>query len=99
MLNITNVVRMIICCCSVPEVRKRHAFKIYESVPESRLRNIVEENLGPWQHGFRRGKGTTDMTFVFRQLMEKHWEYDTPMYLAFLNLEKAFDRVPRKKGN
>ena len=26
--------------------------------------------------------------------MEKHWEYDTPMYLAFLDLEKAFDRVP-----
>ena len=81
MINITNVVRMIICYCSVPEVRKLHAFKIYESVPERRLRNIVEENLGPWQHGFRRGKGTTDMTFVFRQLMEKHWEYDTPMLI------------------
>ena len=36
------------------------------------------------------------MTFVLRQLMEKHWEYDMPMYLAFLDLEKAFDRVPRK---
>ena len=35
------------------------------------------------------------MTFVLRQLMEKHWEYDTPMYLAFLDLEKAFDQVPR----
>ena len=63
-----------------------HAFKIYESVLEKRLRNIVEEKLGPWQHGVRRGKGTTDMTFVLRQLMEKHWEYDTPMYLAFLYL-------------
>ena len=38
----------------------------------------------------------TDMTCVLRQLMEKHWEYDTPMYLAFLDLEKSFDRVPRK---
>ncbi len=37
----------------------------------------------------------TDMTFVLRQLMEKHCEYDTPMYLAFLDLEKAFGRVPR----
>ena len=48
-----------------------HACKIYESVLERRLRNIVEEKLGPWQHGIRRGKGTTDMTFVLRQLMEK----------------------------
>ena len=37
-----------------------------------------------------------DMTFVFKQLMEKHWEYDTPMYLVSLGPEKAFDRVPRK---
>ena len=58
---------------------------------ERRLRNIVEEKLGPWQHGIRRGRGTTDMTFVLRQLMEKHWEYDTPMYLAFLYLDNAFD--------
>ena len=36
------------------------------------------------------------MTFVLRQLMEKHWEYDTPMYLAFQDLDKAFDRVPHK---
>ena len=37
------------------------------------------------------------MTFVLTQLMEKHWEYDTPMYLAFLDIEKAFDRVSRKQ--
>ena len=73
-----------------------HAFKIYESVLEKRHRNIVEEKLGPWQHGFRRGKGTTDMTFVLRQLMEKRWEYDTPMYFALLDLERAFDQVPDK---
>ena len=39
------------------------------------------------------------MTFLLRQLMEKHWEYDTPMYLAFLDLEKAFDRVPVPRKN
>ncbi len=60
---------------------RNHAFKINESVLERRLlRNIVEEKLGPWQHGFRRGKETTVKTFVLSQFMEKHWEYDTPMY-------------------
>ena len=34
--------------------------------------------------------------FVLRQLMETLWEYDTPMYLARLHLENAFDRAPRK---
>ena len=28
--------------------------------------------------------------------MEKHWEYDTLMYLAFIYIEKAFARVSRK---
>ena len=30
-------------------------------------------------------------------ISEKSWEFATPRYLAFLDLEKAFDRVPRKK--
>ena len=59
---------------------------MYESVLERRLRNIVEEKLGHWQHGLRIVKGTTDMAFVPRQLMGKHWEYDTPMYVDFLDL-------------
>ena len=33
------------------------------------------------------GRGTTDAIFIVRQLQEKH--------LAFVDLEKAFDRVPR----
>ena len=43
-----------------------HACKLYESVLECRLRNIVEERLGPWQHGFRKGVGTTDMIWALR---------------------------------
>ncbi len=28
--------------------------------------------------------------------MEKCWEWDQPIYIAFVDLEKAFDRLPRK---
>ena len=75
-------------------------FSRCEYVLERRHGNIVQEKLGPWKHGFQRGKVTAYMTFVLTQLMEKHWEYARPMYLAFLDQEKAFDRVPRNKiGN
>ena len=30
---------------------------------------------------------------MLRHFMETHWEYDMPMYLSFLDLENAFDRV------
>ena len=32
-----------------------------------------------------------------KMILEKTWEYNDRTYLAFLDLKKAFDRVPRKK--
>ena len=73
-----------------------HACKLYESVLECRLRNIAEERLGPWQHVIRKGVGTTYMKWALRLVIEKHWEYNQSLFIAFLDLEKAFDRVPRE---
>ena len=72
-----------------------HVAKLYESVLEARLRRATEDKLGPWQHGFRKGVGTCDMIFALRQLIEKHWEFNKPLYIALLDLQKAFDRIPR----
>ena len=38
---------------------------------------------------------TTDAIFIVRQLQEKHLAANKPLYMAFVNLEKAFDQVPR----
>ena len=48
------------------------------------------------QCGFMQGQGTTDTIFILRQLQEKHLVAVKPLYLAFIDLEKAFDRVPRE---
>ena len=37
------------------------------------------------------------MIFALRIIIEKSWEYNKPAYIAFIDLEKAFDSVPRKK--
>ena len=74
-----------------------HTSKIYERVLEGRLRDIVEARLGEWQHGFRPGRGTLDLIFVLKILLEKSWEWDQPKYLGFIDLQKAFDRVPRER--
>ena len=47
------------------------------------------------QCGFRKGRGTTDMIFCLRQLQEKAREHKSPLYMAFIDLTKAFDTVPR----
>ena len=48
------------------------------------------------QFGFVQGRGTTDAIFVIRQLQEKYLAANKRLYMAFVDLEKAFDRVPRK---
>ena len=37
------------------------------------------------------------MVFAFKQLIEKHWEFSKPLYIAFLDFEKAFDRIPTER--
>ena len=48
------------------------------------------------QFSFMPGVGTTDAVFIMHQLQEKYLAKRRNLYLAFVDLEKAFDRVPRK---
>ncbi|VDP04226.1 unnamed protein product, partial [Heligmosomoides polygyrus] len=48
------------------------------------------------QCGFVAGCGTIDAINATRLLVEKHREKQKQVHIAFLDLEKVFDRVPRK---
>jgi len=48
------------------------------------------------QFGFTSGKGTTDAIFVVRQIQEKHQAVGRNLFYALVDLEKAFDRLPRE---
>lgn len=74
-----------------------HISKIYERVVENRLREVVEEKIGEWQHGYRPNKSTVDLIFALKMISEKTWEFNSDTYVTFLDLQKAFDRVPRNK--
>jgi len=43
-----------------------------------------------------KGKGTTDAIFMARQMQENFSVKGKKLYFGFVDLEKAFDRVPRK---
>ena len=68
--------------------------KVMEIVIEGRLRKIVK--IDSMQFGFMSGRGTTDAIFIVRQLQEKYLAKNKELWMAFVDLEKAFDRVPRE---
>ena len=68
--------------------------KVLERIVDGLIRQVV--SIDDSQFGFVPGRGTTDAIFVVRQLQEKYLAANKRLYMAFVDLEKAFDRVPRK---
>ena len=71
------------------------AGKILARILATRLQPLSEEILPESQYGFRPFRGTVDAIFTARQLQEKSREHHLPLYMAFIDLSKAFDMVNR----
>ena len=71
-----------------------HGMKLYERVLEKRLRSLI--NIGEYQFGFCPGRSTTGAIYIMRQIQEKYRQKKKKLFHVFVDLEKAFDRVPRE---
>ena len=60
-------------------------------------RKIVESKLTDAQCGFRPGRSTMDQIFVLQQIFEKSWEFEKEVNASDVDLEKAYDPIPRDK--
>ena len=71
-----------------------HGMKIVEKVLKRRMRRTVK--VDEIQFGFMPGKGTTDAVFTLRRSQEEYLDKKKKLYMCFVDLEKAFDRVPTR---
>ena len=71
-----------------------NSMTVWEKVLEARLREIITINKN--QLGFISGKSTIDGLFELRQLQDKYGGRKKELHHIFVDLEKAFVRVPRR---
>ena len=68
--------------------------KVFERVIQQKIREMVD--VDAVQSGFLPVKGIADVIFIAHQVEERYLEKKKKLSFAFLDLEKAFDQVPRK---
>lgn len=70
-----------------------HTLKILERILADRIKQVAR--IHDHQCGFMAGKSTTDAIQTLRIVVEKSRDNKQDLHIAFIDLEKAFDRVPR----
>uniref|UniRef100_A0A8D8PW97 Craniofacial development protein 2 n=2 Tax=Cacopsylla melanoneura TaxID=428564 RepID=A0A8D8PW97_9HEMI len=74
-----------------------HTSKILLQIIKERIKDKIESNLSETQMGFRSGKGCRDALTVMRILLEKNIDKNNDIFMAFIDYEKAFDKVNHEK--
>ncbi|KAK3517624.1 hypothetical protein QTP70_013436 [Hemibagrus guttatus] len=69
--------------------------KVFCRIILQRIIAAVDIKLRQEQAGFRKGKSCIDHIFTLRQILEQSHEWNSPLYLVFVDFEKAFDSLHR----
>merc|ERR1712002_424994 len=69
--------------------------KVYGGIAIERVRVLTKGMIGDEQCGFRSGRGCMDQVFVMKKMSEKFCGKNKSLYVAYMDLEKAYDRIDR----
>jgi len=57
----------------------------------------MEDEIVEEEYGFRKGRSCTDTIFTVQQIIGNRKEHDLPLFLLFIDYEKAYDSVNTDK--
>ncbi|XP_059159472.1 uncharacterized protein LOC131943390 [Physella acuta] len=69
--------------------------KVLTRIILERLRDALDKKLRQEQAGFRQDRSCTDHIATLRIIIEQSLEWQSPLYMNFVDFEKAFDSVNR----
>ena len=70
--------------------------KVFNRILLERMKNAVDPLLRDQQAGFRRNRSCTDQIATLRIIVEQSLEWNSSLYVNFVDYEKAFDSVDRE---
>ena len=72
--------------------------KLFANIISSRLVEWIERNeiIGEEQNGFRPDRRATDNIFTVNEIIDKKLKEKKKVYICFLDIEKAYDKVDRE---
>ncbi|KAK4470008.1 hypothetical protein MN116_000037, partial [Schistosoma mekongi] len=70
--------------------------KVFNRVLLNRLKDPIDTQLRDQQAGFCKDRSCTDLIATLRFIVEQSIEWNSPLYINFLDYEKAFDSVDRR---
>ena len=70
-----------------------HITKILICIIMFRMKKVIHNENSWEQFGFRKNKGTRNAIFVMRSIAKRNIQMQQDIYAAFIDYEKAFDRV------
>ena len=69
--------------------------KVFNRIILNKLKDIVDPKLRDNQAGFRKNRSCVDQITTLRLIVEQSLEWNSSLYINFIDYEKAFDSVDR----